>query len=30
MTRPQGNSPEEVAALLDAANQGFFAYVEPG
>ena len=29
MTRPQGNTPEEVAALLDAANQGFFAYVEP-
>jgi len=29
MTRPQGNSPEEVAALLDAADQGFFAYVEP-
>ncbi|WP_246611040.1 cytochrome P450 [Aquisediminimonas profunda] len=29
MTRPSGNSPEEMAATLDAANQGFFAYVEP-
>ena len=29
MTRPAGNSPEEMAATLDAANQGFFAYVEP-
>jgi len=29
MTRPSGDSPEEMAATLDAANQGFFAYVEP-
>ena len=29
MTRPRGNSPEEMAACLDAANQGFFAYAEP-
>lgn len=29
MTRPSGNTPEEMAAVLDAANQGFFAYVEP-
>jgi cytochrome P450 len=29
MTRPSGNTPEEMAATLDAANQGFFAYVDP-
>lgn len=29
MTRPRGNTPEEMAACLDEANQGFFAYVEP-
>jgi len=29
MTRPQGDTPEEMAACLDKANQGFFAYVEP-
>jgi camphor 5-monooxygenase len=29
MTRPTGNTPEEMAACLDAANQQFFAYVEP-
>lgn len=29
MTRPAGNTPEEMAATLDAANQGFFAYVDP-
>lgn len=29
MTRPPGNTPEEQAAALDAANQGFFRYVEP-
>lgn len=29
MTRPAGNSPEEMAATLDAANKGFDAYVDP-
>jgi len=29
MTRPSGNTPEEMAAVLDAANKGFFEYVEP-
>jgi len=29
MTRPRGNTPEEMAACLDEANKGFFAYVEP-
>jgi camphor 5-monooxygenase len=29
MTRPAGNTPDEMAATLDAANQGFFAYVDP-
>jgi cytochrome P450 len=29
MTRPAGNSPEEMAATLDAANRGFDAYVDP-
>lgn len=29
MTRPPGNTPEEMARSLDEANQGFFAYVEP-
>jgi cytochrome P450 len=29
MTRPAGDTPEEMAATLDAANQGFFAYVDP-
>ncbi|HET6525167.1 cytochrome P450 [Sphingopyxis sp.] len=29
MTRPAGNTPAEMGASLDAANQGFFAYVEP-
>lgn len=29
MTRPKGDTPEEMAAVLDKANQGFFAYVEP-
>jgi cytochrome P450 len=29
MTRPAGNTPEEMAATLDAANKGFFAYVDP-
>ena len=29
MTRPEGNTPEEMAATLDMANQGFFKYVEP-
>lgn len=29
MTRPAGSAPEEMAATLDAANQGFFAYVDP-
>ncbi len=29
MTRPRGNTPEEMAKCLDEANQGFFRYVEP-
>jgi len=29
MTRPHGNTPEEMAAVLEAGNNGFFAYVEP-
>jgi cytochrome P450 len=29
MTRPRGNTPEEMAECLDKANQGFFAYAEP-
>lgn len=29
MTRAPGNTPEEQAAALDAANQGFFDYVRP-
>src|SRR3546814_3305849 len=29
MTRPTGDTPEETAACLDAANTGFFEYVEP-
>jgi cytochrome P450 len=29
MTRPDGSSPEEMAACLDEGNQNFFAYVEP-
>jgi cytochrome P450 len=29
MLRPPGNTPAEQAAALDAANQGFFEYVEP-
>ncbi|MDE2301228.1 MAG: cytochrome P450 [Sphingomonadales bacterium] len=29
MTRPPGNTPEEMAAALGAANRGFDAYVEP-
>ncbi len=29
MTRPDGNSPEEMAKSLDDANRGFFAYAEP-
>ena len=29
MTRPAGSTPEEMAAILDAANKGFFEYVEP-
>lgn len=29
MTRPEGNTPEEMAADLEAGNAGFFAYVEP-
>src|SRR3546814_7461090 len=29
MTRPTGDTPEEMAACLDAANTGFFDYVEP-
>ncbi len=29
MTRPGGNSPEEMAANLDRANKGFFDYVGP-
>lgn len=29
MTRPTGDTPEEMARCLDEANQGFFQYVEP-
>ena len=29
MTRPAGESPEEMAACLNEGNQNFFAYVEP-
>jgi len=29
MTRPEGNTPEEMAAVLEEGNNGFFAYVEP-
>jgi len=29
MTRPAGNTPEEMAADLEAGNDGFFAYVDP-
>ena len=29
MTRPAGQNPEEMAADLEAGNDGFFAYVEP-
>lgn len=29
MTRPRGNTPEEMAECLDAANKGFFRYVDP-
>jgi camphor 5-monooxygenase len=29
MTRPRGDTPEEMGACLEAANQKFFAYVEP-
>ena len=29
MTRPTGDTPAEMAACLEAANNGFFAYVEP-
>lgn len=29
MTRPEGNTPEEQAATLEAGNAGFFAYVDP-
>lgn len=29
MTRPDGNTPEEMAEHLDAANRGFFEYVSP-
>jgi len=29
MTRPSGNTPEEMAAVLEEANRGFFDYVEP-
>lgn len=29
MTRAPGNTPEEQAAALDAANQGFFDYARP-
>jgi cytochrome P450 len=29
MTRPSGNSPEEMAESLGAANRGFDAYVDP-
>ena len=29
MTHPEGNTPEEMAAVLEEGNNGFFAYVEP-
>lgn len=29
MTRPEGNTPEEMAAELEAGNDGFFAYAGP-
>lgn len=29
MTRPEGDTPEEMAKVLEAGNAGFFAYVEP-
>lgn len=29
MTRPKGETPDEMAACLEAANAGFFEYVEP-
>jgi cytochrome P450 len=29
MTRPGGNTPEEMAAELEAGNDGFFAYAAP-
>ncbi|MFC6438166.1 cytochrome P450 [Novosphingobium resinovorum] len=29
MTRPEGNTPEEMAADLEAGNNGFYAYVDP-
>jgi len=29
MTRPDGETPEEMAASLDAANRGFFEYCDP-
>ena len=29
MTRPQGSTPDEMAADLDAGNKGFDAYVDP-
>ena len=29
MTRPQGSTPEEMAADLEAGNKGFDAYVDP-
>lgn len=29
MTRPEGNTPEEMAAMLEAGNRGLFDYVDP-
>jgi cytochrome P450 len=29
MTRPEGSTPEEMAATLDAGNRGLFDYVDP-
>lgn len=29
MTRPDGSTPEEMAATLDAGNKGLFEYVDP-
>lgn len=29
MTRPEGNTPEEMAVDLEAGNEGFFSYVDP-